>query len=144
VTEQPTGELSFSAGYSSVDQLVADIGITQRNFRGRGQDVTLKVSVGYLSSRSTSRLHRAALPRPQSRFAGFDLYSSRYNFSQYASYESASTGGLPDPGLPADGTRRCCSRYTLRSDNVIVDSSLCVPGQRDWSRWCCARSAARP
>ena len=28
VTEQPTGELSFSAGYSSVDRLVTDIGIS--------------------------------------------------------------------------------------------------------------------
>ena len=35
VEEQATGELSFSAGYSSVDQLVLDLGVTQRNFRER-------------------------------------------------------------------------------------------------------------
>jgi outer membrane protein insertion porin family len=46
VEEQPTGELSFSAGYSSVDQLVIDLGITQRNFRGRGQNVRARVSLG--------------------------------------------------------------------------------------------------
>ncbi len=39
VTEQPTGELSASAGYSSVDQLVVDLGFNQSNFRGRGQDL---------------------------------------------------------------------------------------------------------
>ena len=48
VTEQPTGELSFSAGYSSVDQLILDLGVTERNFRGRGQNVRARVSVGSL------------------------------------------------------------------------------------------------
>ncbi|HEX2558615.1 outer membrane protein assembly factor BamA, partial [Phenylobacterium sp.] len=43
VQEQPTGELSFSAGYSSVDQLVLDLGVTQRNFRGRGQDLRARL-----------------------------------------------------------------------------------------------------
>ena len=52
VEEQPTGELSFSAGYSSVDQLVLDLGITQRNFRGRGQDVRARA---YPSAHSASR-----------------------------------------------------------------------------------------
>jgi len=49
VTEQPTGELSFSLGYSSVEQLIADIGVSERNFRGR------------------IRLHRAPFPGAQSR-----------------------------------------------------------------------------
>ena len=55
VTEQPTGELSFSAGYSSVDQLVVDLGISERNFRGRGEDVRARISVARSASRSTSR-----------------------------------------------------------------------------------------
>ncbi len=48
VTEQPTGEVTFSLGYSSIEKLVGDIGITQRNFRGRGQTVNFQVSLGYL------------------------------------------------------------------------------------------------
>ncbi|MEX3422851.1 BamA/TamA family outer membrane protein, partial [Bacillus sp. HSTU-bmb18] len=48
VEEQPTGELSFSAGYSSVDKLVLDVGITERNFRGRGQNLRARASVGSL------------------------------------------------------------------------------------------------
>ena len=54
VEEQPTGELSFSAGYSSVDQLVLDLGITQRNFRGRGQECAPGSRWGHCASRSTS------------------------------------------------------------------------------------------
>ena len=33
VEEQATGELTFSAGYSSVDKLMIDIGITEKNCR---------------------------------------------------------------------------------------------------------------
>ena len=48
VTEQPTGQLSFSVGYSSIDLLVANIGVTQSNFRGRGENLSATVSAGYL------------------------------------------------------------------------------------------------
>jgi len=37
VSEQPTGELSFSAGFSSADAFLVDLNVTQRNLRGRGQ-----------------------------------------------------------------------------------------------------------
>ncbi|CAN0444944.1 unnamed protein product, partial [Scytosiphon promiscuus] len=37
VEEQPTGELSFAAGFSSVDAYLLDVSASQRNLRGRGQ-----------------------------------------------------------------------------------------------------------
>jgi outer membrane protein insertion porin family len=85
VTEQPTGELSFSAGYSTVDKLVADIGVTQRNFGGRGQDVRAELSVGSIRQQlSASFTEPRFLGRDLS--AGFDLYGYRYDFTQYAGY----------------------------------------------------------
>ena len=60
-TEQPTGELSFSAGYSSLDQLVLDLGVSQRNFRGRGEDLRVRISVGSLRQHIDLSLHRAAV-----------------------------------------------------------------------------------
>jgi outer membrane protein insertion porin family len=127
VTEQPTGELSFSLGYSSVEQLIADIGISERNFRGRGQQLTLKVSAGYLEQGITFGFTE---PRFMGRnlAAGFNLYSSRYNFSQYASYQSASTGASLTLGFPLTDYSRLLLTYSLHSDNISVDSSLCVPG----------------
>ena len=44
VTEQPTGELSFAAGFSSVDSYLFDLSASQRNLRGRGQSVVARVS----------------------------------------------------------------------------------------------------
>lgn len=127
VTEQPTGELSFSLGYSSVEQLIADIGVSERNFRGRGQQLTLKISAGYLEQGVTFGFTE---PRFMGRnlAAGFNLYSSRYNFSQYASYQSASTGASLTLGFPLTDYSRLLLTYSLHSDNINVDSSLCLPG----------------
>ncbi len=127
VTEQPTGELSFSLGYSSVEQLIADIGISERNFRGRGQQLTLKISAGYLEQGITFGFTE---PRFMGRnlAAGFNLYSSRYDFSQYASYQSASTGASITLGFPLTDYSRLLLSYSLHSDNINVNSSLCLPG----------------
>ena len=85
VEEQPTGELSFSAGYSSVDQLVVDLGITERNFRGRGQNVRARISMGSLRQQLDFSFTE---PRFLNRnlVAGVDLYSFRYDLSDYAAY----------------------------------------------------------
>ncbi len=127
VTEQPTGELSFSLGYSSVEQLIADIGVSERNFRGRGQQLTLKISAGYLTQGINFGFTE---PRFLGRnlAAGFNLYSQRYNYSQYASYQSASTGASLTLGFPLTDYSRLLLIYGLHSDNINVDSSLCVPG----------------
>ncbi|MBO6559219.1 MAG: outer membrane protein assembly factor BamA [Nisaea sp.] len=44
VEEQSTGEISFGIGFSTVDSIIGDIGIRERNLLGRGQDLRLKFS----------------------------------------------------------------------------------------------------
>ena len=44
VEEQPTGELTLGAGFSSAESLLLEIGISERNLLGRGQSVRLNVS----------------------------------------------------------------------------------------------------
>jgi outer membrane protein insertion porin family len=127
VTEQPTGQLSFSAGYSSIDKLVTDIGVSQSNFRGRGEDVRARISLGSLRQQiDTSFTEPHFLNRDLQ--AGFDLYAYRYNFSQQASYNTASAGGTVRLAFPLAPNTLLTTRYTLRTDDVIVDDSLCVPG----------------
>ncbi|HEY1752370.1 MAG TPA: outer membrane protein assembly factor BamA [Caulobacteraceae bacterium] len=127
VTEQPTGELSASAGYSSVDQLVLDLGFNQSNFRGRGQDVRARVEVGSLSQDIDFSFTE---PRFLGRNlgAGFDLFATRYDFEQFASYQSASAGAGAHLAFPLTINSSMSLRYQLRTDDVIVDSSLCTPG----------------
>lgn len=127
VTEQPTGQLSFSAGYSSIDKLVTDIGVSQSNFRGRGEDVRARVSLGSLRQQAdVSFTEPHFLDRDLQ--GGIDLYTYRYDFTQQAEYTSASTGGTVRLTFPLSANSLLTTRYTLRTDDVIVDDSLCVPG----------------
>ena len=128
VTEQPNGEVSFSAGYSSVDQLVVDLGISQRNFRGRGQDLRAQLSIGSLRQQINFSFSEPRFLGRNLR-AGIDLYSYRYNFSNLTSYDTATTGGTLRLGFPLTVNASMSTRYTLRSDQVIVDQVLCIPGQ---------------
>ena len=45
--EKSTGELQFSAGFSSLERFIINFSIRQRNFRGKGQE--LRASVNYSS-----------------------------------------------------------------------------------------------
>ncbi|HYD44533.1 MAG TPA: outer membrane protein assembly factor BamA, partial [Phenylobacterium sp.] len=138
VEEQPTGELSFSAGYSSVDQLVLDLGITERNFRGRGQSVAARVSVGSLRQQIDFRFTE---PRFMGRnlAAGVDLYSNRLDYSEYTAYESTSIGGNVRFGFPLTLNTSMSTRYTLRSDDIQIDDSLCDPNAPVASTSICAQ-----
>ena len=127
VEEQPTGELSFSAGYSSVDQLVIDLGITERNFRGRGQNVRARVSVGSLRQQidfsfTEPRLFGRDLA------AGLDLYSYKYDLTQYSAYKTVTIGGGVRLNFPMSLNSRGSARYVLRADQVQIDPSLCSAG----------------
>ena len=134
VTEQPTGQLTFSLGYSSVEKLVGDVGISQANFRGRGQNVNLEVSLGYLRKQIQLSFTE---PRFMGRnlSAGFDLYTYRYNFSDQASFETASTGLNLRLGFPINPSASLGLRYSIHGDNVTIpdyvvdpNTGLCIAG----------------
>lgn len=128
VEEQPTGELSFSAGYSSVDQLVLDLGITQRNFRGRGQDVRARVSVGSLRQQlDFSFTEPRFLGRDVS--AGVDVYGYRYDLSDYSAYKTTTLGFTLRANFPLSIDSSGALRYTLRSDDIQIQNLLCDPTQ---------------
>lgn len=140
VEEQPTGELSFSAGYSSVDQLIIDLGISERNFRGRGQNLRARVSVGSLRQQIDFSFTE---PRFLGRdlLAGVDLYTYRYDFSQQTAFDTSSTGMNLRVGFPLTSNASMGLRYVLRSDNVDVADSLCTAGTV--STTLCAQRGAR-
>jgi outer membrane protein insertion porin family len=141
VEEQPTGELSFSAGYSSVDQLVLDLGVTQRNFRGRGEDVRARVSVGSLRQ-------QVDLSFTEPRFlgrnlrAGIDGYYYRLDYSQYSAYQSSTVGMNLRAGFPLTLNSAMSLRYVLRSDDVQIDDSYCDPAAPVVSLSICAQRGA--
>ena len=136
VEEQPTGELSFSLGYSSVDQVVADVGITERNFRGRGQNLRFRVSAGSLRQQVDFGFTEPRF-RGRNLSAGLDLFTYRYDFSKYASYDSRSTGGNLRFGFPLSLNSSAQVRYSVHADEIVVPNGACVPGLETVSRSLC-------
>lgn len=122
VTEQPTGELAFGAGFSSTDAFLIDLSISERNLRGRGQFLRLRIS---MSSRRESIDIRFTEPRFMDRnlAAGFDLFRVTSDFLSEASFQTQSTGASIRFGFPVTAQSNLQLRYTLRSDDVQVFSS---------------------
>ena len=122
VTEQPTGELAFGAGFSSTDAFLVDLSISERNLRGRGQFLRLRVSA---SSRREQIDIRFTEPRFLDRnlAAGFDLFRVNSDFITEASFQTESTGITLRAGFPVTAATELGLNYTLRNDNVLVFSS---------------------
>lgn len=132
VGEQATGELSFAAGYSSVDGLLIDLGVAQRNFRGRGQDLRLRLSLGAIRQVADFTFTE---PRFLGRnlSAGIDAYSTRFDLSEQAAFKQTQTGAGLRLGFPTSARSRLFTRYQLRQDDISVDQQSCLVGLIDLS-----------
>jgi outer membrane protein insertion porin family len=127
VEETTTGELSFGAGFSSVDQFLFDMSVTERNLRGRGQFLRARVSFSSLRQQIDLRFTEPKF-LGRNLAAGFDLFSTRTNFSRQASFDIQSNGGGLRFGFPTGEHSNIGTRYTLRSDEVIADDASCTLG----------------
>ena len=91
VEEQPTGELSLGAGFSSAESLLLEIGISERNLLGRGQSVRLNIS-------TSERRKQFEIGFTQPYFlgrrltAGFDIFHIDNDYRRYSSYRSTQSG----------------------------------------------------
>ncbi|OLF77915.1 outer membrane protein assembly factor BamA [Maricaulis sp. W15] len=122
VTEQPTGELAFGAGFSSTDAFLIDLSISERNLRGRGQFLRFRISA---SSNRESLDIRFTEPRFLDRnlAAGFDLFRVNSDFLSEASFQTESTGASLRLGFPVTASTNLQLGYTYRTDNVLVYTS---------------------
>ncbi|MAT33877.1 MAG: outer membrane protein assembly factor BamA [Ponticaulis sp.] len=119
VDEQPTGEVSFAAGFSSVDSFLLDLNLTERNYRGRGQFIRGRIQT---SSRQQTIDLRFTEPRFLDRelVAGVDLFSTRTDFLDIADYETQTIGASGRLGFPLTERSSLSLRYTLRQDDVQI------------------------
>jgi outer membrane protein insertion porin family len=140
VEEQPTGELSVGAGFSSVDSFVINLGISERNFRGRGQSVVARVEWGSLRQQIDFRFTEPRFLGRDLR-AGFDVFHSRYDFQDESSFDYRSTGAGVRLAYPINGYTSLSTRYFIKDDEIIVPLGYCS-GLGAGSRALCEQAGA--
>lgn len=121
VEEQPTGEISFGIGYSSVEAVIGDVGIRERNLLGRGQDLRFGVSGSASSTEyDISFTEPYFLGRDVS--AGFDLFRIERQQDE-SSYDEVRTGGSLRAAYDLAPDLRQSVNYTLKSTEITnIDS----------------------
>jgi outer membrane protein insertion porin family len=128
VEEQPTGELSFGAGYSTSEGVIGDISITERNLMGKGQYVRLGFS-GSLERAQVDFSFTEPHFLDRNLAAGFDLFYKEVDFQDVASFSQRDAGGDIRLGFPIADNTQLGLRYKFVNEqifNVSNNASLAV------------------
>jgi outer membrane protein insertion porin family len=124
VTEQPTGEFSFGAGYSSAEGIVGDVSLTEKNFLGRGYNLRLAAGGG-----TNARTYEFGFTDPyfmgRRISAGINVYRREYDESDYRSYDYTSTGGGLMFGFPITENFGIQAGYQIEVQDIMVDEGDC-------------------
>ncbi|MES3084727.1 outer membrane protein assembly factor BamA [Sphingomonas faeni] len=126
--EKSTGELQLSAGYSSLERFIIQANITQRNFRGKGQE--LRAGVNYSSySKSIELGFTEPYLFDKNIAVGGDVFRRDYNSFNYigndrqTTYSQVSTGFQLRAGVPLTEFWSLSARYGLSYDEVGLNES---------------------
>ncbi len=117
VTEKSTGEISLGAGFSTADGPIADFGIRERNFLGRGQDLRVRAQVG-------GRRQQYDLGFTEPYFlgreleAGFDLFKTTQSFQNNSVFDRETTGGSLRLGYNLSEHLKHQLNYTLQEIKI--------------------------
>ena len=128
VVEQPSGELSFGAGYSTSEGIIGDIAITERNLMGKGQYVRLGFS-GSLDRAQVDFSFTEPYFLDRNLAAGFDLFHKEVNLSEESSFSQRDTGGNLRLGFPIADNTQMGLRYRFVQQelfDVANNASLAV------------------
>lgn len=133
VEERATGELTLSAGFSSLERFILQASIRQRNFRGKGQ--TLQASADYSSySKSLELGFTEPYLFDKNVALGGTLFRRDYNAFNYigddrsTTYSQVSTGFQLITGVPLTEYWTFSGRYLLSQDNVTLDQATFYTG----------------
>jgi len=129
VEEKSTGDLTVSAGFSSLERFLVNLSITERNFMGKGQ--TLSAAINYSSySKSIEFGFLEPYVFDRNISMGANIYRRDYNSFNYTgnnrntTYEQTTTGGRATLGALLTEYMSLQLRYRLDYDDVSLDPDL--------------------
>ena len=101
VTERPTGNMMFSAGYSSTEKMLLGVAFNEPNFLGTGNTFGIDINTGQ-SQRTASVSYVDPYFTPDGVSLGTDVYSRTFNAynSGLGDYRIRSAGGGLRLGIP--------------------------------------------
>jgi outer membrane protein insertion porin family len=129
VQERATGQLQFSAGYSSLERFLISLAVQQSNFRGMGQTLDAGASWSRYSKSISAGFTEPYLFDRQILLGG-QLFRRDYNSfnivggERNTTYSQASTGGALRLGFPLTEYLTYGLRYSLIHDRVTLSESL--------------------
>jgi outer membrane protein insertion porin family len=118
VSERPTGTFQIGAGFSSVENFIAQAQISQNNLFGRGQTLALQAQISSLRQLFLLRFVEPYFLDTQWTFA-FDLYNQSRGFGSF--YRNAS-GGTLTWGYPLSYEARAFLTYKLEDVSITTGS----------------------
>jgi outer membrane protein insertion porin family len=131
VSEKSTGEISVGAGFSTSDGPLADFRLRERNFLGKGQDVTLAATIaGQRTEFDLGITEPYFLDRDLS--AGIDLFHITRDQQDESSFDQRRTGAGVRLGYPLSENWRQTLRYRIEQNeitNVDADASRIIIDQ---------------
>jgi outer membrane protein insertion porin family len=132
VVERPTGIFALGGGFSSVDSFLGSIDISQRNFLGRGWEVSARIRAGAKTQQGMiSFTEPWFLNRPLS--VGFDLYDT---IRTYDEYDLDSLGATFRMSHPFGDYWRWLAQYRITRDKIsnVISSVATVLGAEEGTR----------
>ena len=126
VEEKPTGELSVSGGYSSLERFVLQLSVAQRNFMGKGQELNAGINYSRFSRSIQLGFTEPYLFDRQIALGG-EIYRRDYsNYNRIGgernkSYEQVATGLGMRLGFPITEFISSGTRYSLVLDKITLD-----------------------
>ncbi|TRD21846.1 outer membrane protein assembly factor BamA [Palleronia caenipelagi] len=124
VEEQPTGSLSLGAAYATDNGLGLNIGLSERNFLGRGQFLSFNVATGTSTDSASFTFGEPAL-FGRDLTGQVELYYRKTDFDN-AAYNTKEVGFSPSVSFPISRNGRLALRYRIERnelEDVPDDSS---------------------
>jgi len=129
VEENPTGELSLSAGFSSIENFIFQGSVRQRNFRGKGQQLrasaqvsqfTNSIEAGFTEPFLFDRSISLSVDVFRRDLNSFNFFNNERN----TTFEQLTTGFQVSTGVPINEFLFFQLRYGLNVDDVTLDENL--------------------
>ncbi len=119
ISERPTGTFQIGAGFSSVENFIAQAQISQNNLFGRGQSLSLQAQLSSLRQLFLLRFSEPYFLDTEWSFA-FDIFNQSRAFG---SFQRESTGGNLTWGHPISDESKVFLTYKLENLDITTGSS---------------------